>query len=146
MNYDSNDAKNYLPDGDYIAVLAECEETTSKKTGKEMLKCVWEILIGPRKVSIWDYIVNPTGLFRLRMIAKALGREGEFDGNQFQLTGEIGIRLQLTLSLEESPQYGPRNRIEAWGPVVGDSHPEQPANAAFAGTSRTVDPKDDIPL
>ena len=146
MNYNSDDAKNYLPEGDYIAILAECEETTSKSSGKEMLKCVWEILVGPRKVSIWDYIVNPTGLWRLREIAKALGRVGEFDLNQFQLAAEVGIRLQVTLSLEENPKYGPQNRIEAWAPVVGDHAPEQPMNAAFTGTPRHVPSDQDIPF
>lgn len=117
FTYNSKDASGALPDGKYPASLESCEEGVSKSSGCPMLTLKFKVYTptgGERTVS--DYIVNPSTLWKMKRLAKALGKEADFKANTFQPSAHLGANLTLELDVQEDDQYGDKNNIKGYEP------------------------------
>ena len=113
FNYDPDKAeeKNFicLPNGDYEIEIVNVEQKVSK-AGNDML----ELTINAydeegKKVQIFDYIVNPSGLWKLKKIC---------DASSIEFTGEIeeqnlvGISMMAKVTVRKATdKYPERNQI-----------------------------------
>lgn len=113
FNYDPTQAeeKNFicLPNGDYEIEIVNVEQKVSK-AGNDML----ELMINAydqvgRKVQIFDYIVNPSGLWKLKKICNASGIE--FTG-EIEEQNLVGLSLMARVTLRKATEkYPERNQI-----------------------------------
>lgn len=125
ISYDPKDASSAWPADEYDAVILAVEETTSKKTGADMYKVTLEAFNKEgKKQTIYDYIVVPAAVFKLKMIAQALDKVAEFNAGKFDLTKYQNRRLTLDLDMVEDPQYGDKNTVRKYlAPKAGSSAP-----------------------
>ncbi len=141
FKYDPKAAIDCLPAGTYDGELESVEETTSK-AGKPMLVVEWHIPHHDgRTFIVKDYIVNPSTLFKLKGIAKALSLMGEFDAGTLDLADHIGQICGLELTVESSEKYGDKNNVKHYreptlepspsggggGPTMGEEIPFSPS-------------------
>lgn len=116
FDYKAKDALGCWPEGEYDAVLEATEVTTSKSSGAPMqvisFRCYHP---DGREQVVKDYVVNTT-LFKLKRLAMALGKEADFRAEQFQACDQLRSRLTLVLGVEESAEYGDRNKIDGYKP------------------------------
>lgn len=137
-NYNPKDASSALPEGQYPASLEACTEETSKQ-GNPMLKLVFKVYPsngGER--TIYDYIVNPSTIFKLKGLAKALGRGVDFDNGSFYPGDYIGSNLDLYLTVQEDDVYGDKNQIGKYHPSSLAAKPKPAASNPPAPTARQV--------
>lgn len=123
IQYDPKDAAacwpDVGPDGkpfEYTAQLDTVEEKQSKK-GNDMLVCgmtVWHP--DGRTQSITDYIVVPAAVFKLKQMAKALGRLADFEAGLFQPEDHLGATFNVTLAIEQQEGYDDKNKIGKYYP------------------------------
>lgn len=132
-NYNPKDAENVLPAGDYAGVLDTVTQKTSK-AGNPMLAVKWIVYHDGGTVELTDYIVNPSSLFKLKKIARAIGKESEFKAGTFDLADHLNSNVTLTLKVESQAGYDDKN-------VVRDFKP----SATGAAVTQTV-PVDDPDL
>ena len=98
-----------LPEGEYEVKIVDVVQKTSKN-GNDML----ELTINAydedgRQVRVFDWIVNPTGLWKLKKICEATGIEftGEIDEQRL-----VGLNLMAKLQLRKATdKYPERNQI-----------------------------------
>lgn len=129
FNYNPNDAVSSWPADDYDGEIASIEEQTSK-AGNDMLKLGVKVYHpdGRDKI-VTDYIVNPTGLFKLKQIAMALGQGAVFNAGKFDPYSMKDKRICVSLKVTESEQYGEKNEVKKYSsPKV--SSPAKPNPAA----------------
>jgi hypothetical protein len=115
-NYNPKDAVECLPEGEYDAELTTVEEKTSKK-GNDMLEVVWTVMLNGRAWPVRDYIVQPSGLYKLKMIARALDRLEEFEAAEFDLAAHVGEVMRLYMTVQKSDQFADRNQINGYRPT-----------------------------
>lgn len=132
MRYDPKDANNLIPDGEYDAEIAEAEETTSKK-GNDMLKLtvrVWAGGGGPRV--IFDYIVVPSSLYKLKQIAAATGQMPAFEAGELGAKGVQGKSLRVSLKTEKdkSGAFPDKNAVARYLPQEAGAQPHTKAQPA----------------
>jgi hypothetical protein len=76
LGYNLEDVKNEfeaLPQSTYEAKIAECEFTTSKSSGKPMLKFTWEVLDGEfQGRKLFDNVLIETS-WKVKQYAEAAG-------------------------------------------------------------------------
>lgn len=114
LNYNPKDASSCWPAGDYHASLAEVEDKRSKKTGADMQVLTWTVYHDDgRTQSVDDYIVVPTGLWKLRQFAVALALRDEFDAGRFQADDHVGADVIVSLVIEANPGYDDKNKIKS---------------------------------
>jgi len=114
MQYNPKDAITVWPAGEYEGVLTSCEETVSKK-GNPMLKIVWTIFNqAGRSRKVDDYIVNPGTLYKLKKVAKALGKLREFEEASFQLQDYLDCHLILDVGIEQHPGFDEKNVVGSY--------------------------------
>lgn len=121
MRYNPKDAITALPPGPYEAILQKCDESLSKK-GNEMMTLTWKIIAGPNKSrEVKDYIVSPATIYKLRNLARAMGKMVEFENASFQPGEFIGCHVTVDLGIEHSQGFDEKNVIGAYiVPEVGD--------------------------
>ena len=146
LDYKPEDASNCFPVGEYSATLTSVEDTTSQK-GHPMQHAVWTVYNGDRKQLVDEYIVNPSTIFRLKQIARAMGKLPEFEKRQFQLDDHIGANIVVKLSIEKSDEFGDRNRIQYYkaknsgNGLLGHPPSSELAAAAGVGPARPRPPE-----
>lgn len=119
FEYNPEDAKTpCLIPGEYQGSFDSCEEKTSKK-GNRMLVCDWTVQHGDRQVFITDYIVVPSGLFKLKAMAKAWNQLRDFEAGMFDPFQWTGRVLTLVLDIDSQPGYDDKNRIKAFKAPMG---------------------------
>lgn len=143
FRYNAQDALSCLPAGEYEVKIDHVQETTSKASGNPMLK-VEMIAYGNngREQKIFEYIVNPATLYKLKQFARALGEMAAFESNGFDLCKHVGARLTAELDVKEDPEYGDKNTITKLSAYSGGV--KRPASKAQAATPEITD--DDIPF
>lgn len=120
MKYDPKSASSLIPDGEYDAEIATAEEARSK-SGKEMLKLtvkVWAGGGGPR--TVFDYVVNPETLWRLKQIAGAVGKNDLFDSGEMgprEIQGE-SVRVAIKTQKDKKGQFEDKNVIARYLPAA----------------------------
>lgn len=112
FRYNPKDAVQCFQPGEYEAAVESVKEKVSK-AGNDMLEVVFKVFNGASEQLVWDYISNPKTLFKLKKIARAFGREQEFDAGEFNLEQHVGQVLTVELSIE-SDDFGDKNRVVAY--------------------------------
>lgn len=149
MKYDPKQASTCWAEGDYPAVIHSVEAKTSQKSGAEMEVVTFEVFGDAGKtIRVKDYIVGPTAtsngtVFKIKRIAKALGKEHEFKTGAFQVGDNIGANLVVSLGIDEQPGYDEKNVIDGYKPSAGVA--VTPSRAAQA-KQHTPITEDDIPF
>lgn len=135
MKYDPKDAVTVLPAGEYNAVLEQYEERLSKK-GNEMGVLTWKIFPEGSNSTpfVTDYIVVPQFTWKLKKLAKALGREQDFKDAKFQPGDFVGSSVKLILEIQQSDGYDDKNGVETYVPL-----PEGESSPKFAKAGPNVD-------
>lgn len=126
-----------LPEGEYEASIAKIEEDViSKSSGKEMTIFHFDVYAGNRTVRLKDYIVNPDSLWKLKKIAKAIGKMAQFESGVFKASDYAGETLTVTLKIKSDPGYDDQNNI------VGYATLQRQTAAPNRGASATITSKD----
>lgn len=113
IKYNPADAVLCLPEGDYMATIAEVEERVSQ-SGNDMHVITYTVYAGERQVRIVDYIPYPSMTWRLKRLAQALGNEDAFKSGKFDPSECIGSNVIVTLEVQKQDGYDDKNRIKAW--------------------------------
>lgn len=117
--YNPKDAESCLPEGEYEATVNSVTEGESKTSGNPMLTvgfAVYPPAGGERKVN--DYIVNPSTLFKMKKIARALGEEDDFKAGTFDLADHIGANLTLVLDVQQQDGFDDKNNVKDYKPLA----------------------------
>lgn len=106
---EASDLFENLPDGEYMAVVSDIEHTTSKSSGKPMVKITWQITHGEYNNRLhWQYLMlvgndetqTKSNLQRLATTLRKFGintKVKNFDELFEQLPIALGKEVKLTL-------------------------------------------------
>lgn len=126
MRYEPKDANGILiPDGEYDAEISEAVEKRSK-SGNDMMELkvkVWANGGGPRIV--FDYIVVPSSLYKLKQIAGATGQMSTFE------SGEMGVdevrnksvRVSIKTQADKEGKFPDKNVVARYLPQEAGAKP-----------------------
>ena len=137
-----------LPNGEYESEVVDAVQTVSKTSGNDMIKLVL-CLYGNEgeQVRVYDYIVNPTALWKLKSICRCC--DLEFDGIlDEQLL--VGMRMRVLTKVEpervvDGKTYSERNSIVKY--VSGIGKQTTVTDPPVAADDKDVQPlPDDIPF
>lgn len=158
LNYDPKDAALVLPAAQYQAIIEKVEDAYTKNTNKPMQKITYRVY-GPNcEVLITDYIVVPETLWKLKVLAKALGHQKAFDTGTFQADDFINSNVIVELAIKEATdQYQECNVIKKVLPVATPQsttqsqparrpQPVNTSNAISPISNRNEFKEDDIPF
>lgn len=140
IKYNPNEAALTWPEGVYKAHIEKMFEKTSK-AGNEMIEVIFVCRDRERgEMKVWDYIVIPKGLWKLKKIADAIGKPAAFESGNFNANDYVGENLQLELALDRRVGYADRNAVAEYLPLQGKraATPEEKYN-----DYATSMPKDD---
>jgi len=135
-----------LPKGEYECEVVGAVETVSKK-GNDMIKLVICIYGNEgEQVRVYDYIVNPDGLWKLKSICRCC--DMKFDGimNEQLL---VGKRMNVLVKIEpertvDGKTYSERNAIVKYVSGIGNQPTE---NDPPVVADKDVEPlSDDLPF
>ena len=135
MKFDPAAAVTLIPDGEYDAEIVSAEETKSKK-GNDMWKLavkVWTGGGGPRV--IFDYIVNPGTIYKLKQLASALGKRDLFDSGDMgtqEVTGE-SVRVSIKTETDKTGQFEDKNVVARYLPQSAGVTHSQNGTASKGG-------------
>ena len=116
--------------------ILKMEEKVSKQ-GNEMIEvtlCAYGI--EGEKISVRDWIVNPTGLWKLKALCECCGIpfDGKTEPQMF-----VGKRLMVKLSIQkQSGDYPERNKVAAYVDDITAKNTNE--------TETTIKEEDDIPF
>lgn len=115
IQYNPADAVQCLPEGDYPAVLMDCTEKTSSK-GNDMYELAFTVYAPDgREITVKEYVVMPTFTWKLKKLARAVGRLEEFEAGAFDPSACVGNNVTLTLTVQEQVGYEPKNQVKEYG-------------------------------
>lgn len=124
MRYDPKDADNLIPDGEYDGEIASAVEKTSK-AGNDMTELkvkVWAGGGGPRL--IFDYIVVPSSLYKLKQIAAATGQTPEFQAGRLGAADILGKSVRVAVKTQKGKDgFDDKNVITRYLPQEAGSAP-----------------------
>lgn len=125
FDYNPEDATSCLPEGDATLAIKSCEDKTSR-AGNDMAVITFEAYVGERKGLITEYVVNPTTLFKLKQIARALGADAEFDAGKFDPAKHIGETLAAVIAIESQDGFDDKNKVKKYLPKGAAAAPPKP--------------------
>ena len=126
MKYNPDDATTVWPKGAYTATIKDCKEKKSR-AGNEMLELLLEVYNGASKSLVYDYIVNPSTIYKLKKLAKAVGKVDEFNAGTFDPAKHLDEPLMVMLDVEESDDFGDKNKVKAYLPKeAAEKNPNLP--------------------
>ena len=134
FSYNPEDASSVFAKGEYDAVLKKVTEKTSK-AGNAMLEVNWTLYDGERQTGLFDYIVNPATIYKLKQIAKAMGKLADFEGKTFDLAAHVESTIRVAVDVEEQDGFDDKNVVKKYLPK---------ANGTPTQAKRAEDP--DIPF
>jgi phytoene dehydrogenase-like protein len=150
-NYDPRDAVSTWPVADetgapieYSAAVTKVEDKTSKKTGNPME--VWSVTVYGAEGDdreIKEYVVIPGATFKIKQLARALGRVAEFDAGTFHAEDHLGEMLKVHLAIEEQEGFDERNKIGKYLPA---SKPADGASKAERPNWQQAPPRGNSPI
>jgi len=145
MKFDPKAGNSLIPDGEYDAEIATAEETLSK-SGKDMMKLslkVWAGGGGPRIV--FDYLVVPETIWRLKQIAAAIGKLEQYNAGEIHTSDLKGasVRVSVKTQPDKTGKYEDRNVIARYLAAEAGTGP---ANGPPAGNENGAPIDDDIPF
>lgn len=132
---DTSSDYDLLPAGDYLAVITDSEEKTTKAGTGSYIELSLEIIDGPKKGrKLWDRLnlnnPNPKAVTiaqqTLARICLALDMDGVGDSSELH-----NKPLMIRVGIEDSPGYGTSNKVKSYGPAnQQQSAPAAPQSAA----------------
>lgn len=130
VDYNAKDASNCLPADTYDAELVKVEDKKSKVkpdgSGGNPMQ-VWTFRVfGDREVFVTEHVVIPAATFKIKQLAKALGREDDFKANRFQADDYIGAGVKLALVIETQEGFDEKNKVAKFLPA-GEAEAAPPA-------------------
>lgn len=139
LQYKPEDASSCFPLGEYPGTLANVVQTTSKTSGGDME--VWHVTVygqDGRESTIKDYVTVPACTWKIKQLAKALGKLADFEAGRFQAEDYIGANLRVELVIEEQDGYDDKNKVKKYLPASssGLAPPKAAMPAKFPATSR----------
>lgn len=144
MKFNPKAASTLIPDGEYDAEIAAAEEAESKK-GNAMMKLtvrVWAGGGGPR--TVFDYIVDPHSIWKLKQIAAAIGKQDVFESGDMgpgEIAGE-SVRVAIKTQKDRTGQFEDKNVVARYlAPAAGMAANDTGASGAAGG-----DHDDNIPF
>lgn len=144
IRFNPNDANTTLPPGKYPAVIEGLEPKTSKN-GSPYLKAQIRVY-GDREVVVFDTLMlDGPGLFRLKNLASACGMKAEFDSGTLDEGKLIQQNVTVELLIEESDDYGDRNKIRRYEAKAAGSPVVKPKQTKPASSPDTIT-ADDMPF
>jgi hypothetical protein len=159
IDYDPKDGVICWPEGGgYEAILESVEDKMSSK-GNAMQEWKWRVYAPDgREQVISDYVVVPTGTFKIRQLAAALGQSDAYQAGQFQADDNIGCKIAADLIIEKQTGYDDKNKIRKYAPwppaggngakdeQQGDYTPPQPQRRGTAQPPRHKKPPPEQPF
>lgn len=118
IDYNPKDASNCWDEADYPATLLSVSDGYSKSSGNPMQTWQVEVFNGEKKQTIKEYVVIPAALFKVKQLAKALGKTADFNAGKFQPEEHIGASFVVGLTIEESDGFDDKNRIANFKPAA----------------------------
>jgi len=111
--YDPKDASPPLiADGEYDAKIESVEETTSK-AGNHMLKLAVRVWANGHESILFDYVVVPSSLWKLKQISTALDKLAKFEAGKLEPQEISGASLRVFVKTrkDETGKYNDQNVI-----------------------------------
>ena len=140
--YDPDQPGPNWPDGIYAAHIESAEEKLSK-AGNRMIEftfvCFHKCLGITR---VWEHVVVPKQLWKLRALAAAIGRQDAYASGTFRAADYLGSHLELELNTEQAKGYPPRNVIVEFLPVPGGPFGPVPEVDEFASAGAGAEAED----
>ena len=118
FKYDPKEATSCLPEGEATLVIKKAEDKVSR-AGNDMSVITFEAFVGERRGLITEYVVNPTTLYKLKQIAKALGPKAvaEFDAGSFDPGAHAEESLRAVIAIESQDGYDDKNKVKKYLPA-----------------------------
>jgi hypothetical protein len=131
LKYDPSDAKKtkeLLDEGEYAALIEDVTPRVSKAAEKrgETAPNMLELVLRVEGRKVWDYIVFPTGLWKLEQIATMLGESDAFVAGTFDLEKKCGAQIGVYL----------RAKSDSFGVKMQCGEYLKPAHRDFGSTGR----------
>ena len=108
ISYNPSDAHkaDLLDEGEYQATIEDVTPKLSKPAAArgETATNMLELLLRVAGKRVWDYIVFPTGLWKLEQIAAALGESDAFTAGTFDLEKKCGAQIGVYLRVKTDPR------------------------------------------
>ena len=110
------DALGLLPPGTYDFEVLESSDEVSKNSGNEMIKLKLSVFDeGGRDHHIYDYLVaSDAGMCvrKIKHFSACVGQLDQYEQGTLDADALIGVGGKVSVSVEESAQYGAQNRVE----------------------------------
>lgn len=113
--FTEQEALNLLQPGDYHFKIKEAELTSSKSSGKEMIKLKLEVMGSDNNIhTITDYLTYSLK-YKLIHFCQAVGLEKEFEMGQFsaiECIDKVGKCKIIINQPDPGSQYNPKNSVK----------------------------------
>jgi len=143
---DSNEDNNFdcLPNGEYDCSV-EFVESKVSKAGNPMLELQVNLYSGERTVRCFDYIVNPSGLWKLKSICRCCG--WDFDDGKVDEQLIVGKRFRVKVKLiPATEQYPEKNQIVRYVSALTSTAVSTPTPQPESDTIKTATTEDVVPF
>lgn len=115
FEYSSKEASSVWPAGPYEATLVNTEIGKSK-AGNPMLILHFVIYgDGGRERPLKDYVVRPSGIWKLEQLAAALGREKDFEADTFDAAEHLQSNVTVNLVVRKGNEQYPKEQNQIGG-------------------------------
>lgn len=143
---ESNNEGNFecLPNGEYDCQIEHVEDKTSK-AGNKMLELQVNLFSGERIVRCYDYIVNPSGLWKLKSICRCCG--WDFDSGEVDEQLLVGKQFRVKVKLiPVTEQYPEKNQIMRYVSAINSTAAPTPISKTESDTILAATSKDALPF
>jgi hypothetical protein len=148
FEFDPKEAKDKtficLPAGEYEAEIVNAENKVSKSSGNPMIELQLNChATDGNTVRIFDYIVNPSSLWKLKSICRCCG----MDFNEGKIDEQLLVGKRMTVKLKVRPatdRYSEKNEVIAYLEGLSSSTPTQATNSGTLKTASVID--DNVPF
>lgn len=121
MKFDPKQANTLIKKGEYDIEFSVVEQTKSK-AGADMWKLTLKVWPGGGQRTMFDYIVFPNGLWKLKQIAAATDQQAKFDSGEMEPGDIQGQSARATVDVKEDAKYGDKNIIVRYLPQAAGAH------------------------
>ena len=133
-----------LPAGEYEAEIVNAENKVSKSSGKPMIELQMNChATDGNTVRVFDYIVNPSSLWKLKSICRCCG----MDFNEGKIDEQLLVGRRMSVKLKVRPatdKYSEKNEVFAYLENITSTTPMQATNSDTLKTA-AVD-TDNVPF
>lgn len=117
--YNPKDANPLCAAGDYQATIKAVTEKDSK-AGNRMHELEFIVYNGEGTLLVFDYIVYPKFVWKLKRLAVALGALEAFEAGTFDPAEYEGRNLTLNIGVDEAKDgYDAKNSVKGYAPKAG---------------------------